>query len=52
MAGSKKQIPAFLKSKSKALLNQNLPDSRSNGLRFKAIRKLGEGKFGKVYLAK
>ena len=41
MNAPKKQAPAFLKSKSKAMLNKNLPDSRANGLKFKAIKKLG-----------
>lgn len=41
MTVPKKQAPAFLKSKSKAILNKNLPDSRVNGRNFKAIKKLG-----------
>ncbi len=47
----KKQPPAFLKCKSKAMLNKRISDSRLDRERFKILRKLGQGKFGRVYMA-
>lgn len=51
MGVPKKQPPAFLKCKSKAMLNKKVRDSRLDREGFKILKKLGEGKFGKVYMA-
>jgi hypothetical protein len=48
----KKSKPAFLKCKSKKMLNKKIPDTRLNREGFKILKKLGEGKFGKVYMVK
>lgn len=46
----KKQAPAFLKCKSKAMLNKKISDSRLDRDNFKIIKKLGQGKFGRVLM--
>lgn len=46
----KKQAPAFLKCKSKAMLNKKFSDSRLDRENFKIIKKLGQGKFGRVLM--
>lgn len=51
MGVPKKQPPAFLKCRSKAMLNKKIRDSRIGREGFKVLKKLGEGKFGKVYMA-
>ncbi len=48
----KKQAPAFLKSKSKTLLSKKVIEGKFDREDFKIYKKLGEGKFGKVFMAR